>query len=323
MIFRSGSVTRHMGFLFSSFDESADRDRKHVFVVAGWAARQWEWYDIESKWMRRLERENDPEPMRYYSDKEWRSLTGQFERFKDIRKYPKPRGREAANKVRDDLSTILRTGMVAGFGFGILLKDYRAVRKSARARRCLQSDPYIQAYQQIMVLVAAKVKEELPSDWIAFLCDEHDKSADVKEIYDELQRMNPICGSCMGSLNYMEDEESPALQAADLLAGVCKDDFLERITKPKETRARDDIKRRFGGRLEVTYWNKAFMELLVNANLLRDGKPSIGSTQQLALYADLLTKGTAAKKNDFDNLSGLSKGVVSMPKAKIDKMNSE
>lgn len=314
MIFPAGSIARHMGFLFSSFDESTDRDRKHVFVVAGWVARQKEWQDIESKWMCRLERENDPEPMAYYSDKEWRYLKGQFERFKDVNKYPKPKGREAANKIRDDLSVILRKGMVAGFGLGILLKDYRAIRKSARARKMLPVDPYIQAYQQIMVLVAAKVKEELPSDWVAFLCDEHDKSADVKAIYDELKKMNPICGSCMGSLNYMEDEESPALQAADLLAGICKDDFLERITKPHVTRARDEIKQRFGGRIEVSYWNKRFMEVMVNANLLREGKPRIGSTQQLTLYADLLTKGTMAQKSDFENFTDLTKHLLSVPK---------
>ena len=149
---------------------------------------------------------------------------------------------------------------------------------------------------------------------MAFLCDEHDKSAEVKAIYDELKKMNPICGSCMGSLNYMEDEESPALQAADLLAGICKDDFLERITKPHVTRARNEIKQRFGGRIEVSYWNKRFMELMVNANLLREGKPRIGSTQQLTLYADLLTKGTMAQKSDFANFTDLTKHLLSVPK---------
>jgi hypothetical protein len=310
IFFPLGSLTQHMAFLFSSFDESADKHREHVFVVAGWLGYQSEWWDIESKWVRRLEREDNPDPMKYYSDKEWRSLTGQFARFRDPNKYPRPKGRDAANKIRDDLSAILRTSPIAGFGLGILLKDYRAVRRSTRARKVLPSDPYIQAYQQIMVLVAAKLQEEKPSDWVAFLCDKHDKSADVKALYSEFKKMNPICGTCMGSLNYMEDEESPALQAADLLAGICKDDFLERITKPDATRARDDLKQRFGGRIEMSYWNKTFMELLVNANLLRQGKPSIGSTQQLTLYADLLTRGSIATKSDFDNFSEETKAPL-------------
>jgi hypothetical protein len=236
MIFPVGSAARYMGFLFAALDESRDRKGEHIFVVAGWVSRQKEWQDIESKWMRRLEREDDPEPMKYYSEKEFRALNGQFERF---RKYPAPKGREAARRIRDDLSDILCKSKVAGFGLGVLLKDYRDIRKSVRARKVLLPDPYIQAYQQIMILVAAKVKEQLPNDWVAFLCDEHNKFTDIKAIYDELKNVNPVCGSCMGSVNYMEDEQSPALQAADLLAAVCKDDFLERITTPEKTTARD------------------------------------------------------------------------------------
>jgi hypothetical protein len=84
-----------------------------------------------------------------------------------------------------------------------------------------------------------------------------------------------------------------------------------------------DIKQRFGGHIEVSYWNKPFMELMVNANLLREGKPSIGSTQQLSLYADLLTKGTMAKKSDFDTFSELTKRLLSVPKAEIDKRHKK
>ena len=47
----------------------------------------------------------------------------------------------------------------------------------------------------------------------------------MQAIYDGLKEKNPICGKCMGSLTHISDKQSPAVQAADLLASLCKDAF--------------------------------------------------------------------------------------------------
>ncbi len=222
-----------MGFIWSSLDESSDRLRRKVFVVAGYLARQAEWTDIERQWMLRLERERDPEPIRYFSTSECMSLTGEFRRFHDLNKYPKPKGRQAANAVRDDLQQILRASNAVGFALGVNLKDYRDVRRSSRARTTMGVDPYEQTYVTMMICIASDFREQLPqrinTEMVAYLCDEDQRSVNVKAVYDKLKENNPSCAPWMGSLSYMDNEKSPALQAADLLAGRSKDFLIESI----------------------------------------------------------------------------------------------
>src|SRR5437667_8497211 len=125
LIFPWGCVERYMGFIWLSLDESSDRLRRKVFVVAGYLARQAAWTEIERQWTLRLEQECDPEPMRYFSTSECMYLTGEFRRFRDPEKYPKPKGRQAADTIRDDLQKIMRVSDEMGFALGINLKDYR------------------------------------------------------------------------------------------------------------------------------------------------------------------------------------------------------
>lgn len=284
-----------MGFMFTAMDESADKEREHVFVVAGYLARQGNWIEIERKWTLRLEQESDSRPMQYFSSSECMHLTGEFARFKDVRKYPKPKGREAANRVRDDLMQIMRDSSAGGFALGLPMKVYRGVRRSARARRVLHSDPYVEMYTMMMIIIAGELEDEYlkglwrPRETVAYLCDDHDKSANVQRIYDDLKKNNPNCAQWMGSLSYMDNKKSPALQAADLLAAQCKDVLLEEFAKPSvDRRLRDTFKQRVGGNVGVKCYDKKALGQLVDANLLKDGKPSIYSTRQLGFPKEFL-----------------------------------
>lgn len=281
--------------MFAAMDESADKEREHVFVVAGYLARQYDWIEIERQWTLRLDQESDPRPMQYFTSSECMHLTGEFARFKDVRKYPKPRGREAAKRVRNDLMEIMKNASVGGFAFGLPMKVYRAVRRSARARKVLHSDPYVDMYTMTMIIIAGELEDEyLEGVWparetVAYLCDGHNKSADVQRIYDDLKNNNPNCARWMGSLSYMDNKKSPALQAADLLAAQCKDVLLEEFAKPRDDRRlRDTFKQRVGGNVGVKYYDKKTLGQLIDANLLRKGKPSIYSTQQLGFPKEFL-----------------------------------
>lgn len=275
-----------MGFMFAALDESADRDRKHVFVVAGYLARQRNWIEIERRWTLRLEQESDPQPMKYFSRSECSFLSGEFSRFRDEKKYPKPKGRLAAERIKADLLGILKDAHAAGFALGTPLRDYAAIRKSSAARRVLDADPYVQSYATVMIFIASQLEEEMPSrEVVAFLCDGHDKSTNVQSIYDKLISHNPICGRWMGSLTYADNESSPALQAADLLAGECKD-FLVEYTNSDRSKLRDAFKSRVGGNVSIKYLDKDSLKLMVNANVLKDGRPGIYSTLQLGLFGD-------------------------------------
>jgi hypothetical protein len=279
-----------MGFIWTALDESSDRLQQKVFVVAGYLARQKEWIDIERHWTRRLEQES----MKYFSSHECVSLTGEFRRFRDPIAYPRPHGRQAANLIRDDLQRILRAASAIGFGLGVNLKDWRAVRRSSRARKALGPNPYEQTYLTMMIVIAGECNDQMPgkagSEVVAYLCDEHDRSVNVKAVYDKLKENNPVCAEWMGSLSYMDNELSPALQGADLLAGRCKEFLLEYIAKPKNESLVDKYKLILGRNVGIKCMDKRSLNLMVDANVLRKGKPSIYSTQQLRMFRDLIAE---------------------------------
>lgn len=275
-----------MGFIWSSLDESHDRLKKRVFVVAGYIARQEEWTEIERHWLRRLDRDG----LNYFSTSECSYLTGEFRRF---RQYPKPKGKELANAVRDDLQLIMRSSSTMGLGLGIKLSDYRAIRKSARARKALRPDPYQFGYQMTMILIAGKCLDELRNlETVAFLCDADDRAVNVKGAYDQLKSSNPHCETWMGSLSHMDNEKSPALQAADLLAGRSKDYLVECLGKTKEEIA--SIRERYrehiiGRNVGIWQMDRRSLNLVVDANVMKRGKPSIYSTVHGTLFDDITT----------------------------------
>jgi hypothetical protein len=279
-----------MGFIWIGLDESSDRLQRHVFVVAGYLARQEEWTDIERHWMRRL----DQESMRYFSNHECMYLTREFRRFRDLVKYPKPQGRLAANAIRDDLQGILRASSAIGFALGVDMKQYRAVRRSSRARKAIGPNPYEQIYLTMMIVVAGECEDQMPgkagNEVLAYLCDEHDRSANVKAIYDNLKENNPVCAKWMGSLSYMDNERSPALQAGDFLAGRCKEFLLEYIRNPDDKSLLGRYKPILGRNVGIKCIDKGSLKLMVDANVLKKWKPSIDSTQQLGLFKDLITE---------------------------------
>jgi hypothetical protein len=292
LIFPVTFKEKYMGFLWSALDESSDRAKRKMFVVAGYLARQAAWTDIERYWMLRLERESDPEPMKYFSTHECMYLTGEFKRFRDPIKYPKPKGRVAADAVRDDLNAILRSASAMGFGLGVNLKDYRDVRKSSRARKALGPDPYEQTYLMMMIVIAGECEDQMAgkaaTETVAFLCDTHERSTNIKAVYDKLLNNNPACAPWMGSLTYMDNKKSPAIQAADLLAGRCKDFLVECLNDSSDDARIERWKPVLGRNVGILCMDKRSLQLVVEANVLRKGKPSIYSTQQPSLFKDLI-----------------------------------
>ena len=290
---------RFMGFMWPALDESSDREQKHAFVVAGYLARQRDWTEAERKWMLRLEKEG----IKYFSNSECTSLSGEFRRFRDKQKYPSPKGRLAANKIRDDLLEIMKKEQVAGFALGLRLKEHRAMQKSSRARKVLPSDPYENMYTMMMIVIVGELEDEYRAglfpvrETVAFLCDEHNKAVNIKNLYAELKKNNPSCAPWMGSLSYMDNEDSPALQAADMLAGQCKDVLVEETTKPPGKRPLGDVfKQRVGGHVSFRVFDMASLKKLVDANVPRKGKLSIYSTQQLTMFKDAILGKNAKKR---------------------------
>jgi hypothetical protein len=78
------------------------------------------------QWQRRLKHDG----LAYFRSTEYYSLRGQFARYRDTVKYPKPAGSQAAKGLRDDLDAIITSSGVMGVAVAIPMKLYNHVRQT-------------------------------------------------------------------------------------------------------------------------------------------------------------------------------------------------
>ncbi len=96
----------------ASIDDSADRNREKVIISACLVGDCERWRDLVRPWKVKLATNN----LNYFKSSECGALSGEFLQFRSEQKYPKPLGREAADKIRDDLDQIIKNSDVRGIG---------------------------------------------------------------------------------------------------------------------------------------------------------------------------------------------------------------
>jgi hypothetical protein len=272
-------------FVWTALDESADRLQKHAYTVAALLTTQENWFKIERAWNKRLAKEG----LAYFKTSEYRGLKGQFSKFRDPKLYPPPAGRKAAQEILFDLELILKSEDLIGLCVALNLSDYRRIRKSARARKLLPANPYRLAYETAMVAIATRVSQSDYPRVIAFLFDEHSKATQLVNGYSSLKAANPNAATCMGSLTIAKDSEWAAIQAADLVAGICKDYFVKSFAGliVDEKAAAQQLKAEVGNHVSPFYIDEVALTKIIRGNLLHNGRPSIRSTKQATLFDDL------------------------------------
>jgi hypothetical protein len=145
--FRNGD---HIAVLYRPFiDDCSDQKQEEIVAVGAVIASHRNWGPIRKKWNMRLRQAG----LKYFRSTEYFSLRGQFDVFRDPKKYPKPKGSEAAKVLRDDLEAILRdSSAVVGIGFAIPLRLYRWFRDTVPgAKEKFGGDAYYSALQTLMI----------------------------------------------------------------------------------------------------------------------------------------------------------------------------
>jgi hypothetical protein len=273
-------------FIWTALDESADRLQRHAYVVAGLLTTGENWFKIESAWNKRLAKDG----LTYFKTNEYRGLKGQFAKFRDQKLYPPPAGRKAAQELLFDLELILKSEDLIGLCIALNLSDYRRIRKSAKARKLLPPNPYRLAYETAMVAIATRISQSDYPRIIAFLFDEHSKATQLVNGYSSLKAANPNAATWMGSLTIGKDSEWAAIQAADLVAGICKDYFVKYFSGliVDEMTAAQQLKAEIGNHVAPLYIDEVALKKIIRGNLLHNGRPSIRSTKQTTLFHDLI-----------------------------------
>jgi hypothetical protein len=272
-----------MAFIATAVDESADREQRHTFAVAGLCWRHDRWVDLERHWNRCLKKHG----IEYFKTSEYLSLNGQFLRFRDKSDYPAPLGRQAAKEIFDDLAQIIRISRGKGIGLVIDLKSWRTIRKSSTAREVFPfKDPYLFAHSALIVYVAGELTGTARGRTVAFLLDSHCKGNKIVSQIGELKRLNPECAPHIGTIGFGDDTKTAQLQAADLIAGVCKEYALNKLghMKGDPQAKKKEIFATLGGSIGVAVLDDDYLRKVAQANTLSGGRPSIYSTLQSQLF---------------------------------------
>lgn len=249
-------------------DDSADSQRRKVFVVAGLLGHYEEWFEAERHWQMRL----DKSEIDYFRSSNYVRLAGGgFEKL--VRKLGPKKARVIADDLFDDLKLILKaSGLVVG-ALGVLMQDYKRVLGEPNGSKVLQADPFVHAHQQVICKIASIACESRDQPYIAFSYDQTNKAAALQGAWDVFKERNPMAAECMGTLAPLDDRKFPCIQMADMIANATKRMFekkidsgtpLKRIRDQVELEAMSEWAERIGW---IGYWDEKYLRLMVRENL--------------------------------------------------------
>jgi hypothetical protein len=213
-------------------DDSSDEKKERVAVAGAFLGSFKQWGVFVQRWRKRLKKDI----LAYFRTIECRNLRGEFSRFMDRSNYPPPKGREAAQAIRDDLDAIIHECRVVGIAACVPVRLYRHIRNETKfGVEVMPADPFDYAIQELFLMCAQEVQQHRKGDAVAFICDDGPSSARVAEIYTQFKQINPNAAKAMAALVHADDKKFPQLQAADLMAHLAKERFagwlVDRSTK--------------------------------------------------------------------------------------------
>jgi hypothetical protein len=200
----------------ASIDDSADRDRKKVVISACLLGDCDQWRSLVRPWKAKLA-ENQ---LDYFKSSECIALSEQFRRFRSELSYPKPKGREAADKIRNDLDQIIKNSEVVGIGVIVPIAAFDKIRVEPQYARILSTDPYEWGVQ-ILWDQCTKAMEELGgNNLVTFAHDDGDSYDRLRSLFRDYKAKNPRSARRMADFVPLDDKKHPTIQAADVAASA-------------------------------------------------------------------------------------------------------
>jgi hypothetical protein len=232
-------------------DDSADQKQEIVMVAGALIGTQKQWNELRRKWDVCLRHHR----LRYFRSSDYNSLSGEFEIFRDDVKYPKPKGRDAARAIRDELEAIIKRVSILGLACAVPLPMYRKLVEEYGLSEKLNPDPFVAASQTVMRESALLARDKLlrgkkdRDNRIAFVCDDSDNAAKYSVAYTGFKAKNVAIQDTLGGLTHQDDKKTPPLQMADMVASISKEMALEYL--------------RNGGQVELQRLQGVFHKLIV------------------------------------------------------------
>jgi hypothetical protein len=259
IVFPDSGVNGYLAMLYVCYlDDSKDQHEKRAVVSGGFIGNKNDWQELRLRWKRCLRKHG----LDYFKTSEWRGLRDQFQNFRDRIKYPEPKGRGAADKIREELERIIDEVDIIGVANAIPVQTYMEVAALPETRGMFNCKPYRFAFEGLLY-ETVKIVREFPGvdNRVAFV---HDSGDDFKVLYDYYElfkKWNVDVSPYMETFIPLDDKKQPPLQVADLMANIAKnytEQWLEKPSTENLKNLRDSIQR-------MTLFTKEFMLDLATA----------------------------------------------------------
>lgn len=264
-------------------DDSADGTQERAVVAGAYMGFYHQWNKLRKQWRIRLKQDG----LKYFRATEYYSLRGEFARFRDPVKYPKPEGSRAATFLLNDLEAIIQDAAVMGVAVCIDMNVYRDVRaKEQYAAQIFPADAFEVALQSLVQRCAEIVRDEfnVQPRAVAFICDDGPSSAQIARVYTAFKAAHPALAEFMGGLVHQDDKKFLQLQAADMMAHLAKGRFIDWLDDPDKAIFTDDQALR--ARLkrlnvhQILVWDRRLMMDTLQQQIVQRGLPTSNATSR-------------------------------------------
>jgi hypothetical protein len=247
-------------------DDSKDQNQSKIVVSAGFYGTKDDWVKLRVAWKKRLKEDG----LDYFKTSEYKSLTGEFSKFRTAA-YPPPKGREKAMQIRSDLKQIFkRIPGIQGVGVVIPLDDYGRVCERPEAQDVFVADPYRRALEGVLLDAVKLIRQKSGQNVVAFVHDDDQDFDRLRQIYNEFKILNPKTAKFMAGFQSLDDKLHPPLQMADMMANLTLGvglEWLETGRTPSKLKEMEENIRFIGA------WNEHYMLSLLKLNLIANGRP--------------------------------------------------
>ena len=181
----------------ASIDDSADKNREKVIISALLLGDSEQWRTLVRP-LKVLLAENG---MEYFKSSECGRLDGQFRQFRNELKYPKPKGREAADGIRDELDQIIKRSEVVGLGVIVPVAVFNTVYAEPQYAAILSShDPYKWAIQILWGECVKGMRELGRNHIVTFAHDDGENYDRLRRLFIDYKAKNPNLAQRMADL---------------------------------------------------------------------------------------------------------------------------
>lgn len=215
----------------ASIDDSADKNREKVVISACVLGDSDQWRTLVRPWKTKLA-ENG---MEYFKSSECGRLDGQFRQFRNELRYPKPLGRQAADKFRDELDQIIKHSEVIGIGVIVPVAVFAQIYAEPQYAALISSDAYEWAVQILWGQCVKAMRQLGRNHVVTFAHDDGENYDRLRRLFIDYKAKNPNSAQRMADFVPLDDKKHPTIQAADVAASVTQRFAVQWVDNPTQT----------------------------------------------------------------------------------------